>query len=301
MELDAPNKRWLRDMLALRPQTPSTSKDDLRIEVDTVAAGETHCVVALRGAIFTGTQPLTVSFDDDVDIRTMSYEGGVWMTDSIQELWQMRYMLRLLRTMTNPRLLVGGLGLGVFSRLAARYAGAHVTTVERDERIIHMVAPYTNGTVIHADIFDYARRVEPNRFNIAFLDTWQSTGEMAWTQEVVPLRRLLAPKVDLIHCWQEGEMAGQVRLNAFTQSTLVDTEKYGIKSPLLGPQYQVIQKAAVREGFMQPDGCFIPDYLPGGLLDEGFKQMVDRFLKSPGSSSWEAEFGDLWDEYVTPQ
>lgn len=283
---------WLARRLLERPHTPAYDNDGLRIQISTIRAGNPHCVVSMRNSLFSGQQPTNVAFDIDIDIRSLRYEGGVWMTDSPQEIWQMYQALEKLAKMHEPRLLIGGLGLGVFSHLSTEYAGAIATTVERDERIINAVAPWSARNVVKADIYEFADEVEVGEYDAAFLDTWQSTGEYCWTTEVVPLRRKLAKKIKKVWCWQEEEMIGQVAMTGL-QVMCMPLDRL----PSTSVHQLVLRQKAEQAGIVDDSEDFYKNVarLAENQIARG---ILDRFLKNVGSRAWEAEFGQAWDQFV---
>lgn len=294
-------RQWLAECMDLRPLTPASKRDGIEIKICTIPAGVKHCVVSIRNALFTGQPPLDIKFSDDVDIRHLSYEHGEWMTDTPQEIWQMYGPLSLIDSTCN--VLVGGLGLGVFSQLVVKHAGANALTVEKDERIISAVAPFVSGKVVQDDIYHFADRVENGKFDVAFLDTWQSTGEYCWMTEVVPLRRKIGSKIPVVMCWQEDEMCGQIRMGALNQIAIPDHRQ--VPSNL---HYRVLRKVAEKEGIVSnkrlpkdSNKMMATVMKVAGEVANipEFHYLVDRFLDNPGSDGWEEEFGAYWDEFTT--
>lgn len=297
--------------MLLRPDTPDGQVADLKITHKVVPAGKPHEVVSIRNALMMGQQRTNITFDEPLKIRNLSYKGGVWMTDSAQEVWQMRDALEQIKTISDLdisrfcNVLVGGLGLGLFSRLAEKWADARVTTIEKDRRVIDLIQ--FHGDVVHADIYDFCRdlpesygsRKQPH---IAFLDTWQSTGEWCWNHEVVPLRRLIGDKIPKVICWNEEEMIGQIAgpFGSGYRRMLISldvTSKGDIASSIL-------RHLALERGItdITYDG---DEWRTMKLIEDGEKlktnpdaqDLVRRLTTDAGSPTWEAEFGELWDRY----
>lgn len=291
------DSKWLAARMIQRPNTPAHNNNDgIEIVINTVKAGEILCVISLRNAIFCGESPTNIVFDDDIEIRSLRYENGEWMTDTPQEVWQMRGILERLRAMDEPRLLVGGLGLGVLSHLATQYGHATVTTVERDQRIIEAVGPFTDTKIVRGDIYDYAEEIKAGDYHIACMDTWQSTGEHCWVTEVVPLRRKLAKVIPEIWCWQEAEMVGQIR-NSGLLAMCYHTDQI----PRASVHLRVLQRAAEKAGLLDTiiasDNDLVRAMGAVKQLDSRAIDLMERFLANPGSPSWEDEFGSIWDEF----
>lgn len=291
--------QWLADRMLQRPTTPPFEDGGVKLTIEKIPAGTPHQVVSLRNAIFMGQKPTSVAFDVPFWIRHLGYEGGEWMADSCQEIWQMHEPLERLREMDEPELLVGGLGLGVFSHLADQYAGAIVTTIERDERIIKWVAPHTARLVLRGDIYEHARQIKDDDYDAAFLDTWQRTGEYAWIREVVPLRRLLAGKIpaENIWCWNEDEMTGQVRLSGL-RAMCVPLQNL----PASSTHWRVLRAKAEQVG-IAPTVDYSGDDRMHRVLEAADQlhrdpvafQILEKLLRHAGSPEWEAEYGQLWD------
>jgi len=292
---------WLRDMMNQRPDVPAGERDGISIVVDTLPAGKKTTVVSMRNALLRGEPVTDMSFECDHAIRALrDVDHGEWFRDDPQEVWQMYDALEAIADMDDPSVLVGGLGLGTFSRLADVYAGGIVTTVERDERIVELVAKYATRRVIVADIYNFVREIGPDEYDIAFLDTWQMTGEQCWVDEVVPLRRLIGGKIPEIHCWNEREMFGQIGLGIFRAISIpLDN------LPKMSIHYRVVRRAAERAGIAPDEPLPSDETKRMFAIMERAEQMVAnpvalsmvrRFVNDVGLDDWEAEFGGFWDD-----
>lgn len=297
------DKGWLGDRLGERPETPDGRDGKVRITHEVVPAGRKVTVVSMRNGLFMGQQPTDASFVSDLKIRHLEYEGGEWMADSPQEVWQMHDPLELIRQQVSEegrcRVLVGGLGLGVFSHLASEYAGGTVTTIEKDPRIISLVAEHSSGSVFLDDLYEYAARLGPDCYDFAFLDTWQATGEYAWVREVVPARRLVGAAIPKVMCWNEDEMIGQVWLGGF-RAMLIDHDRL----PELDIHRHTLRHHAVRDGIVSQ--AIAPDAESVSRLFEAESELrnnpdaealLRRLTTDAGSEVWEEEFGQTWDIY----
>lgn len=193
-------------------EIPEQRKGDVQITHKKIPKGSRVEIISMRNALFDGRHASFTFADKDYYMHELSYANGVWMTDSLQEIEQMKRELADMK----GRVLIGGLGLGVMLQyLPWRIKSA--TVIERDARIIEMIAPHTmdprRDEIINADIFDFVRTVERNQFDYAFLDVWQLTGEHTLLTHVIPLRLMLDELIPQknIRCWGEREMWGQVR------------------------------------------------------------------------------------------
>jgi hypothetical protein len=123
--------------------------------------------------------------------------------------------------------LVGGLGLGLavgILRLNPKVKS--ITVVEINPDVIRLVGtsamhhPVKNDMdgkktrIVRADLFRYLKTAKANglKYDFAFYDTWCPTGQRVLITDTLPLRRLSEGVVpnDMIECWNEDEMIGQV-------------------------------------------------------------------------------------------
>ncbi len=296
---------WLARAVRLRPKTPAGKSGDVAVVCRKVRAGETHCVVSARNAFMTGEQPLNVAFDEPVVVRSLEQKShGCWMRDDPQEIWQMHESL----VTVHGRVLVGGLGLGVWSRLAANLSAAKsLLVVEINPHVIDLVWPSTVRSepserlkyeLRNGDVAQVLGETNKGEYDCAFLDTWQGTGEYCWQSEVVPLRRLARRVIPSVRCWAESEMITQVRESSL-RALLVDCPHHGV------PQ-RVLVSVANAAG-LRPDKLFSPVALQEHFLEwmsacealksspSKLRSLIDRFFVDVGSPCWEKEFGDAWD------
>jgi hypothetical protein len=283
--------------LRQRPNTPEGEKDGVEIRHRSYQPGDVVEIVNVRNAFLRGYKPLRATFTDTLLYRQLCYEGGVWMTDHPNELWQMAEVA----DKVDGRVLVGGLGLGVVSHLMAQRRKVNeVTTVELDQRIIDLVRPHVHLRVqlglVQSDLFDFINSVQPGQFDSAFLDIWQPTGERCWTEYVVPLRRALRGKIpqSSVHCWAEDEMQGQL-YSPLARSLAMPLEV------CFAFHYRVFCLAAFKRGL-----CKEPTQrpTPSEVFEAEIKNSENPeiatyrhfFVCGVGTDEWEAEFSELWDK-----
>lgn len=103
----------------------------------------------------------------------LKHFDATWMSQTPQEIAMMDEAAQVVR----GRVLVGGLGLGVFLRLAG--AAQHITVVERCPEVIELVGPTIRRelgnrvTIEQADIAEYLECCG-REFDFVYLDTWDS-------------------------------------------------------------------------------------------------------------------------------
>lgn len=294
----------LEALLDRQPHIPAGKRRDIEVVVRTLPAGSKVPIVSIRNAILMGQKHTTGILDEPYRMASLEYKGGVWMTNAVQEIWQMREPLEKVR----GRVLVGGLGLGIFTQLAVGQPDVEsVTTIEKSPDIIRLVAAHLDervrANVVQADLFEYLKAMKRREYNSAFFDIWQGTGEFSWTDYVVPLRRLCRGKIaqSSIHCWNEDEMIGQLR-GPFGALPRVAVMALTDKMPWY---YWVFRKAAINEGVL-PRGGLKPDNskpfveLMEAAANAGDDLRIAEFITfyttKPGTDRWERVFGRLWDE-----
>jgi hypothetical protein len=295
---------WLADALRLRPNTPAGKSGDIRVDVEVKPAGERVDVVSWRNATMMGQQRTCTILDVDTPFRYLrSTKHGTWMSDVPQEIYQAREPIEHIRGLDGSSVLVGGLGLGCYSRFALMMGRAnYVATVEISKHVSKLVAPHVAAPrheIVLADIHQYAAKLHRGKFDAAILDTWQSTGEYCWTHEVIPLRRLVRPKVPYVHCWCEREMVGQFLMAAYRRIMIPAKQ-----TPRSDPHYRAIRLAAEAEGIIDPKFNIIElaGTLERWLVEESkircsqrVVELVHAFTHDPGSPEWEQRFGQHWD------
>ena len=289
MKTKSVNVKLLAKLLANLPQVPDGKSGKMSVSHRTVKAGEPVVVVSWRNGLFMGQQPTKFRFSHPITIRSLvEKDRGVWMTDQPQEIWQMRDAVSKAR----GNVLIGGLGLGAISHLIPTMGTNvdSVTTVERSQDIANIVAPYiAKQTLIVADLFEYLKNTD-RKFDFAFFDIWQGTGETDWAEYIVPIRRLCRRKIPQrsVLCWNENEMKGQL-LGSLLRNAHLDRPAWYCHEPLrLVAQSRGITKP-VDFRDIEPIQFFEIGRNNGRLL-----HLVKAYL-SPGTDRWERLFGDSWD------
>lgn len=244
-------------------RVPEKKKGRWSVEHKLLRSGSEITVVSMRNAIFDGTGRAPKSFilDQDYYQHILGEQGNIWMTDSIQELEQMKFSVQDFR----GRVLVGGLGLGVVLTMMPAEV-EQIVVIEKSKEVAELVWPYTDQTKSELVISDLFYGLPPNaKFDYAFFDIWQPTGEMALQDFVIPLRKLYAPNVQQknIRCWGEGEMWGQVRQGLETFVVMMhsdvwpqmkesfnnDTERWCKDDPIKAPFYRWFKQAQPSQDF----------------------------------------------------
>lgn len=292
-----------RKLMAEKVTIPESLRDGFTIRHTEYRKGDHLMLVNHRVSILSGLPyceyiceaPTTV-------VELLSEEHGTWMTDMPIELVQMH--MELARH-ARGNVLIGGLGLGIVAKMCAQKTSVKkVVVVEREAEVINAVWPHIQphlkgkGEIVHADLNEF--HVPPKHFSYGLFDTWQGTGEMVWTSEVVPLRRRFAQKIGRILSWQEEVMFNQM-IRPLYRATALDPENYkGI------PHYyafgKAVDKLAVQvekvpsdlsppERFMESEKA-----LSKNAQHPLIKALLGMFLYEVGLPHWERTFGSYWDE-----
>lgn len=291
------NWKELEWMICRRPHTPKGRSGKIKLTVETMPPFQVLPMVSMRNALLMGQSSANASFKEPLEIRHLhEKEHGEWMSDSPQEVWQMRDPV----FRAKGTVLVGGLGLGVVSHLIAQREVGPVITVERNPSVINLVKTHVLSLTVCADLFTYLGECHPNAFDFGFFDIWQSTGEASWVQYVVPLRRLARGKIRRVMCWNEKEMKGQL-YRVLPEVAAIDPDHV----PFNGFQgyYDVFRQVAQRRKIISPVNPDNHNGLNTAILkawqeaaeNKELAELINLYLR-PGTAAWERTFGDLWDK-----
>jgi len=292
--------------LRYAPTIPDGMHRGAKVTSDIVQAGTAMTIVSHRNWLMKQQDPWKVRLDSDFRVASLHADGTNWMNGTPQEISQMVEPMEMVRNRRLPgsRVLVGGLGLGILTHLMHRYAKAtRVDTVENDGRVIHLVKDHVlHDEIIQADIHRFCETLAANQYDFAAIDSWAPTGESAWYDRVLPLRRALRGKVPVVWCWAEDEMQGQLR-SALVKAMLFDFGNYGGWYRRVRPIASVadargIAPAANRIATDDHDAMLgvlgEVNPLTGEHSNPAINGLVSEFL-DVSSESWEAVFGGLWD------
>ncbi len=301
-------RRRARTLLAQRVVLPESAPDaKVRVEHDVREKGARLMLVGQREAIMTGQPVCDYICTEPTVIQVLAEEGrGTWMTDLPCELVQMHALAAKAR----GTVLVGGLGLGIVARMCAqRKQVQRVAVIESSPDVVEAVWPALRELLpahVRGKIDVYTQDVHEHAamdvdYDVALLDTWQGTGEMVWTGDVVPLRRALNDKVDEIHCWHEEVMLAQVHRGLMGAATVVDPAVLDVV-----PHYYAFARALDAQGVDRERADPRSEPFAGywearekNARNPEIDAMARVMMERPGSFLWERWFGAHWDEAVT--
>lgn len=183
-------------------------------------AGSKQTIVSMRNAIFMGLKPTAIVLTEDVTIHQLKDKScGMWMTSMFQEIEQHSRQLNRFQ----GDVLIGGLGLGLAVALLQQHPKGvkSITVVEKSRSIISMIEPhiprYCNVRIVNSDLFKFLKKAQSTgtKFDYAFYDIWQPTGESMVKKFTLPLREasIGVVKQSNIEQWNEDEMIGQVQMS----------------------------------------------------------------------------------------
>lgn len=182
-----------------------------KLEQDVVSGAIT--LVSMRTSIFTGLPKLCVNLESPLQVHRLKYNKNVIASDIPEEMYTQGVSFQK----AHGCVLVGGLGLGMAAVMIARMPDVErVIVVESEQDVIDMVWDQLPRTrmpieIVKADLFEYLK--DCPKFDFAYFDIWSPTGEGAWDDYIVPLRRLVWKHHGRksVGCWLEAEMQGQLR------------------------------------------------------------------------------------------
>lgn len=184
------------------------------IEHDIIPALTPIQEVSHRTALFRGIHPKKTTFDFPLKIHILKNNGGIVMSDSLQERFDHEFIVNAI----SGKVLVGGLGLGyVASLLDRKKEVTEITIVEKSKDVIKLVASHLHlkklKRIYNQDIYKLLKN-NKEHYDYIYIDIWTGTGEATLIEHVLPLRKLCRPFVSSskrIICWQEDVMRGQVK------------------------------------------------------------------------------------------
>ncbi|MCC6904528.1 MAG: hypothetical protein IT326_01715 [Anaerolineae bacterium] len=120
-----------------------------------------------------------IRLNQPLDVRGLVLrDGRLWMSDVPQE----RLMMFNNAARSRGRVLVGGLGIGLYPQYALPLA-EHMTIVERDADLIPVVEPVVRAAAAHyqvpleiitSDITETLEATDGGDYDTIFLDTWET-------------------------------------------------------------------------------------------------------------------------------
>ena len=177
-----------------------------------VPAGKQLTVVSTRNWLMMGYKRLNVVYDCPRILYQLFKKGWLIMSDSPQEMFLQYEAYKNAR----GRVLVGGLGLGLFATMIAeKKEVTEIVVVEINQDVIELCKPRNKKIkVIHDDIWKFIKTTK-EKFDYAYIDIHSSTGCMEYIHTVLPMRKILKKRFPNmpVDFWGEEEMKAQYNPN----------------------------------------------------------------------------------------
>jgi len=249
------------------------------IKIEELGAGTSVPLISMRTSFHTGQPMLQIRLSEPLQIHKLMHDGDLITSDIPQEVYSQFLAFKKAR----GRVLVGGLGIGMAAAMIADMPKVEeVTVVEFAPEVIEMMhdqLPKTKTSIkiVEADLFSYLKNCPD--FDFAYFDIWSPTGEGAWNDYIVPLRRAVRRHhgAKSVECWAENEMQGQVRaslLTALNPPDEVSTRTWIDSFQTLWVFFQAAQSLT---------------------RQDEIEELIGLYLTKIGTSKWEKTFP--WDQF----
>lgn len=180
------------------------------IKIEIVPALKELIVVSARNWLMMGYKQLKVVFDFPRPLyKLLRNRKQLLMSDSPQEMFLQYDAYKEAK----GKVLVGGLGLGMYATMIANKEEVNeVVVVEIDKDIIKLCKPTNKKiVVINENIYKFAK-YNKEKFDYIYIDIHYSTGVMIYKSTVIPLKKIFGNKTP-ISFWGEEEMKAQYNPN----------------------------------------------------------------------------------------
>lgn len=181
------------------------------IKIEIISQNKELIVVSTRNWLMMGYKPLKIICDSPYVMYKLIKKGhGLLMSSSPQEMFLQYEAYKSAK----GRVLVGGLGLGLYpSMIASKLEVTEVIVVEIDKDIIRLCRPKNKKIkVICDDIWHYLKTTDSSeQFDYIYIDVHYSTGCMEYIHTVLPMRKILSERFPNTPAsfWGEEEMKAQ--------------------------------------------------------------------------------------------
>ncbi len=283
-------------LMSQRVDLPEAKFGEHAIEKKRYSAGAKLKLVGLREMLYTGLPQTDYICKEDTVVHSLTGPEGTWMTDLPCECVQQHMELA-----TNARghVLIGGLGLGIVARMAELKSSVKsISVVEIQSDVIDLVGSHLSDKirVVQGDALKFLANL-PEKYDVALLDTWRDTGEWVWQTEVVPMRRAIGAKIKRVYCWQEVVMLGQVWQGLFRAASLPAGEMRRKQNCHWYAFDKGIRDAGVKV-LITKNWQNLIEAEQENKSNPLIEHLARRFCTEVGSSWWERQFGEHWDEAV---
>lgn len=269
-------------------EIPEGTVGKFSVKHDIIEPGEPQVVVSMRNALFCGMPPASTKFVEPSRVHFLKEEGGTIASDTPQEIFTQWLSYRH----AHGKVLTAGLGIGLApTRMAAMKNVDEVVVVEKHIEVVklvwqHITHESSKLRLHHLDLFSFIRSGMARDFDFMYLDIWSPTGEGAWVEYIVPLRREIRKHSGdvQVECWLEAEMIEQVRQGIRQRFLIMDDPRIAGKDKLSDIETSQMWK-------WKPYAVFWKAYkhYKNTTLDK----LLDLYLTQVGTPMWEDIFD--WD------
>ena len=188
----------------------SKSSGEYKLEKDIKPPASVMTVVSIRNQLMMGYRATTLKTDVPRIIHKLTKdEGRLLMSDSPQEMFLQYENYK----QATGRVLVGGLGLGMYANMIANKPGVtEVVVIEISKDVINLTEPsHPKITVINADIWKYLKTTKDTKWDYIYIDIHYMTGAYEYMHTVLPMREILDKRFKGVKAgfWAEEEMKSQ--------------------------------------------------------------------------------------------
>ena len=203
--------------LLREPQLPhliERTVGKFKIKVDIIDVGKKMTVVSKRNWILMGYKPFVVRYENPRPLYKLVRvkDDGLLMSDSPQEMFLQYDAYKEAK----GKVLVGGLGLGLYAHMIAEKKDvSEVVVIEIDSDIIKLCHPrHKKIRVLHDDIKKFIKGTK-EAFDFIYIDIHYSTGAYEYMKTVKPMKIILEKRFPGIKSifWGEEEMLSQYNPN----------------------------------------------------------------------------------------
>jgi len=183
-------------------------RGSFEVSTELKRAGDVVTVVSYRNMLMMAYKPLNIELPFRRLVHKLKKDGRLLMSDSPQEM----FLQKDAYDKAHGKVLTSGLGIGMFTMMAAKKGNVDkVTVVEIEPDVIDLV-PITHPKVeiINDDIWSYLRTTDET-FDFIYIDIHYATGAMEYGQTVLPMKVILNKRfLDAdVYFWGEEEMKSQ--------------------------------------------------------------------------------------------
>lgn len=193
------------------------------IRRDIKKRGEEMTIVSDRNWLLMGYAPLKLKLPWKRIVTCLVKDGqGLLMSDSPQEMFLQYDAFKAAR----GKVLVGGLGLGMYATMIANKPEVEsVTVVEISKDVVRLCRPtHPKIRVVRGDFWKYIKKQPLDGFDFVYVDIYYSTGCHEYKLTVLPMKKIFSERIPNtpVMFWAEREMATQFEREEALRTALAE-------------------------------------------------------------------------------